>query len=556
MPSPFPNPLPAETMTTTSARSHEKGKVEVPRDTTREIFETIVFVVVLVLMLKLFVAEAFVIPTGSMASTLWGDQVICTCRECSHMFPINASDGGMRSPVSSYICENCGRAFDDPDVRNDISSVSSGDRVLVSKYAYHLHDPRRFDVPVFKYPVEPYSAKEMQGMNYIKRLVGLGGETLAVYNGDLYSNRTLDYSHIPGDQRPPRELDAWEFRYMYPGDEKARQAFREGKFVPIRKNPGEILATRRIVFDLDKQPKTPQGIRKVRWHKDPEDGAGWSMETAGFKHEGGDAGWMRYQHIDPWNDVPVTPYYIVDFLGYNVRDTNTRPFMHDWPSHWVSDLIVDATADLSSPESEVILELAKGHDRFQAIFGKGQCRLMRITTDEMGLDSWVELGSHPTKITKGGKYGLRFANVDSRLTVWIDGKPLAFSTEQSDYLPPEPKKAFAPFEKNDLLQPARIGARGDAVISKVSLWRDLHYTCAWDSRPDPKKIKKLEPELKHIPFCEDVQTLYVQPGHFLMFGDNSRSSSDSRSWGQVPQRLMLGRAIVVYWPLSRLGVIE
>ena len=44
-------------------------------DPTREVFETVVFVVVLVLMLKLFVAEAFVIPTGSMASTLWGDQI-------------------------------------------------------------------------------------------------------------------------------------------------------------------------------------------------------------------------------------------------------------------------------------------------------------------------------------------------------------------------------------------------------------------------------------------------------------------------------------------------
>src|ERR1700730_852485 len=68
-------------------------------DPPREVFETIVFVVVLVLMLKLFVAEAFVIPTGSMASTLWGDQVRCTCRECGHKFPINASDGGKRITV-------------------------------------------------------------------------------------------------------------------------------------------------------------------------------------------------------------------------------------------------------------------------------------------------------------------------------------------------------------------------------------------------------------------------------------------------------------------------
>jgi signal peptidase I len=45
-----------------------------------------------------------------------------------------------------------------------------------------------------------------------------------------------------------------------------------------------------------------------------------------------------------------------------------------------------------------------------------------------------------------------------------------------------------------------------------------------------------------------------------MFGDNVNSSSDSRYWGTVPQRLMLGRAIVIYWPSwpleMRVGLIE
>ncbi len=61
-----------------------------PHDTKREIAETVVFVVILVLLLKLFVAEAFVIPTGSMATTLWGNQYDCTCRECGYKFPVGA----------------------------------------------------------------------------------------------------------------------------------------------------------------------------------------------------------------------------------------------------------------------------------------------------------------------------------------------------------------------------------------------------------------------------------------------------------------------------------
>src|SRR5215212_6196423 len=82
-------------------------------DPSREVFETVVFVVVLVLMLKLFVAEAFVIPTGSMASTLWGDQIKVTCPDCGQDFAVTAaaSHGAPRTVPSQTFCQNCGLAF-------------------------------------------------------------------------------------------------------------------------------------------------------------------------------------------------------------------------------------------------------------------------------------------------------------------------------------------------------------------------------------------------------------------------------------------------------------
>src|SRR3954470_4513613 len=78
-------------------------------DSTREIIETIVFVVVLVLMLKSFAAEAFVIPTGSMAETLWGYQKVVTCPECGHQFPVNCSTQVEEhsGPVTGCECPNC-----------------------------------------------------------------------------------------------------------------------------------------------------------------------------------------------------------------------------------------------------------------------------------------------------------------------------------------------------------------------------------------------------------------------------------------------------------------
>jgi signal peptidase I len=85
-----------------------------PKDTFRELIETIVFVVVLVLMLKTFLAEAFVIPTGSMANTLNGYHHKFKCAKCGREDVINASkeaeedERGDRIPVKSWTCENCG----------------------------------------------------------------------------------------------------------------------------------------------------------------------------------------------------------------------------------------------------------------------------------------------------------------------------------------------------------------------------------------------------------------------------------------------------------------
>jgi len=82
------------------------------KDGTREIVETIVFVVVLVLLLKTFLAEAFVIPTGSMATTLLGYHKDVICEQCGYRFLVNAHgeaepDGQQPRLVISATCPNC-----------------------------------------------------------------------------------------------------------------------------------------------------------------------------------------------------------------------------------------------------------------------------------------------------------------------------------------------------------------------------------------------------------------------------------------------------------------
>src|SRR5947208_16392616 len=81
-----------DTASPTADDAKKKKKDTHPRDPAREVVETIVFVVVLVLLLKLFVTEAFVIPTGSMAETLYGYQKLVKCPKCGHEFPLNSHD--------------------------------------------------------------------------------------------------------------------------------------------------------------------------------------------------------------------------------------------------------------------------------------------------------------------------------------------------------------------------------------------------------------------------------------------------------------------------------
>ena len=48
----------------------------------------------------------------------------------------------------------------------------------------------------------------------------------------------------------------------------------------------------------------------------------------------------------------------------------------------------------------------------------------------------------------------------------------------------------------------------------------------------------------------------VEPDQFFVLGDHRSSSNDSRTWGTVPRRAIYGKAVFVYWPLDRLGMVQ
>ncbi|MCM8801559.1 MAG: signal peptidase I [Candidatus Omnitrophica bacterium] len=57
-------------------------------------------------------------------------------------------------------------------------------------------------------------------------------------------------------------------------------------------------------------------------------------------------------------------------------------------------------------------------------------------------------------------------------------------------------------------------------------------------------------------FAQEGQPIVVPKGHVFVLGDNSRSSQDSRYWGFLPKKNILGKAILIYWPLHRIRIIR
>jgi signal peptidase I len=341
-----------------------------------------------------------------------------------------------------------------------------------------------------------------------------------------------------------------------------------GGFEIIRKGEEQLLADRRIVWDNDQQPKELAEMKvPARWNAITEGKENWrgddSSQPKDFAHSGDALNWIRYHHLaEKWKTSPPDladptdptdpsllakqlPRTIDNFLGYNAG-RELDPFNNQATSrdnsrldqNWVGDLILECEATLDNG-SEVVLELSKSINRFQAVFAGGN-----VTLNQLGRGGEnFKKPSRPCKFV-AGKHRLRLANVDCRLWVWVDGKCIDFGTD-GDYQPvlPEPgddADADGVVKANDVEAPASIGAKGNVTIRHITLHRDIYYT----RRGSDSSIADI---------------FYVQPGHYLCLGDNSAQSSDSRVWGVVPERLMLGKAVFVFWPClptMRVGFIK
>ena len=97
------------------------------------------------------------------------------------------------------------------------NTLQVGDRVLVNKLSYHLHDVHRGDIVVFKRP--PAEAGEPAIKDLIKRVIGLPGDTIESREGVIYINdRPLNETYLPTDSCPGRACTTNLPRQVIPPD--------------------------------------------------------------------------------------------------------------------------------------------------------------------------------------------------------------------------------------------------------------------------------------------------------------------------------------------------
>jgi signal peptidase I len=152
-----------------------------------------------IFVLRPYVAEAYVIPTNSMAPTLLGRHHEGVCSKCGKPNYYTAFEDRYRRDMSEPQNMICSEFHITNAVPQD-SPVFSGDRILVAKFL----KPQRWDVVVFRYPEE-------LSLNYVKRLIGLPGETIIIKDGKVYANGQ--------ELIPPPELQGIEYLSEFPGDQ-------------------------------------------------------------------------------------------------------------------------------------------------------------------------------------------------------------------------------------------------------------------------------------------------------------------------------------------------
>lgn len=93
-----------------------------------------------------------------------------------------------------------------------LNTIHEGDRVIASRITYTFNDPERYDIAIFKYPDNPQQ-------NFVKRIIGLPGETVSIRNGEVYIvDKDGKSQKLRDDFVSPENMDNYNGTFVVPED--------------------------------------------------------------------------------------------------------------------------------------------------------------------------------------------------------------------------------------------------------------------------------------------------------------------------------------------------
>lgn len=529
----------------------------------RDTVESILIALILAFVFRAFIIEAFIIPTGSMAPTLYGAHGTVVCNDCGTEFAYglrDLDDPREAMPVrrsSEVRCPNCNHRISDLRINDGDRNPERGDRILVLKWPYDLGvdalGPQRWDVVVFKDPADGFT-------NFIKRLAGLPNEALMIMDGDLYTVPTSELSETAVAELERYVADKHAFRIgsklgRITPTNAATLAELEQKLRIVRKTPTAQHELWHVVYDHDHAPRALDDDQP-RWAPENERDSGWDAGrrriTFEPRKESGDFVELRNKDIRAFN-------------AYNVHGGRDAPPVSDHRVQFVWTPLEES--------AEVRVRLIKQGRTFWAEFrAEGTVRL--VEWDEGVNSPRKELGSTQlAPFASGRSVALAFENCDYRLSVHVSGQEvLASSTDPKSpaYYAPNVRALRAQSvrsagfgrrvgESAPAVPPRLYGTGGRFAVEHLVVSRDEYYFLdetaglalgwapggGWGGPTTPVLLRE---------------------GEYFMLGDNTSASKDSRLWdivgphladrgdafqlGTVPRDQLIGRAFFVYWPFG------
>ncbi len=454
-------------------------------------FEWLITAFILAFVFRAFVMEAFRIPTGSMADTLKGAHFRLRCRQCGYKYNYGFVPGRYKLPedyvprsghLKSYRsrCPSCGNY----QPVGGTMPVANGDRILVLKCIYQFFEPKQWDVIVFKNPPEPE-------VNYIKRLVGLPGETVQIIDGDVYIDGQIS-------RKPPHvQNEMWMPVY-------------DNDYQPINRSAPTFNHHR---WD---QPFRNKGF--PRWEKDSP----------------------TLFRLDSHNDQINTMIYSTT-IGNDFRATYAYDEVEEYDyMPYCSDLMVRFYCRSAKPQGRIGAALSKYQTTYKAwVDFTGE---MVITKNEENgkITELARKSIEPPTINKSAL--VKFANVDHQLFFQFGSEKLTYDMGRG--------LEDAGRIRADIPPRLEILGSGKLTLSHVAIFRDIHYTerkyvnGPKEGRAIDKPFTLGEDEFfvlgDNSPNSEDCRW-------WTREGLANKGLSNYRV-GIVPRDYLVGKALFVYWP--------